>query len=91
LTLISELFELATLKGTKFEFKYPAWGFYPPRELQELLTMFRISVIKKAIIEYGQEAIKADIATALNISEAEKLKAKKLSEGMANFFKGPLA
>jgi hypothetical protein len=47
--------ELGTLKGTKFELKYLAWGLYPPRELQELLTMFRISFIKKAIAEYEQQ------------------------------------
>jgi hypothetical protein len=32
-----------------------------------------------------------DVAAALNISEAEKEKAKKLSQSMADFFKGPLA
>jgi hypothetical protein len=34
---------------------------------------------------------KADIAAALNIPEAQKEQNKKLSQGMADFFKGPIA
>jgi hypothetical protein len=38
-----------------------------------------------------KDSTPVDVAAALNIPEAEKEKAKKLSQSMADFFKGPLA
>jgi hypothetical protein len=83
--------ELGNQRGTKFEFKYPSWGYYPRHELQELLTMIRIAFIRQVIVGYEQRHAKADIAAALNIPEVQKEQNKKLSQGMANFFKGPIA
>ncbi|MBA3829895.1 MAG: hypothetical protein H0X33_13225 [Taibaiella sp.] len=82
--------ELGRLRGTKFELKYHAWGFYRPRELEELLTMTRLYFIKQSSLIYEREHTKTDIAAALNIPETEKEASRSLSKGMAYFFKGPL-
>jgi hypothetical protein len=79
------------LKKEGFEFKYPAWGFYPLMELAELETMAIAYFARLDIAAYEQERAKADIAAALNIPQSQIEQNKKVSTSMANFFKGPLA
>jgi hypothetical protein len=63
---------------------------YPKHEFEQLKT---IILVMAAVEEFKlnlKNSVPVDVAAALNISEAEKEKAKKLSQSMADFFKGPM-
>jgi hypothetical protein len=76
------------VEGKEMVWKYGNPWRYPMDEFNQLktiiLTVFAVEEFKRNSVN----TTPADIATALNIPEVQKEQNKKVSQGMANFFKG---
>jgi hypothetical protein len=79
------------LEKLGFIYKYGSPWNYPAQEFEELKTLTMAIFVSRDQRDYELKKVPVDIAAALNVSETQKEQAKKLSQGMANFFKGPLA
>jgi hypothetical protein len=79
------------VEGKSMVWKYGNPWRYPTDEFEQLKTIILTTFAADEFKLNLKNSAPVDVAAALNISEAEKEKAKKLSQSMADFFKGPLA
>lgn len=78
------------IEGKEIVWKYGNPYLYPTDEFEQLKTIILATFAAEEFISNRAKTAPADIAAALNIPAAEKEKAKKLSQGMADYFKGPM-